>query len=361
MRAYNFGAGPATLPESILEEAQSELLNWHNTGMSILEIGHRTPEFMSMMDEAQALVRDLLSIPRNYHVLFLGGAARTQFAMVPLNLLSHNQKAGYLISGTWSLMAYEECMRLKHAYCVASTEATGFKQVPSPLDWNLEDDTAYVYHTSNETIHGVRFKEPPQLGDIPLIADMTSSLFSEPLDIEKYGLIFAGSQKNIAPSGLTLVIVRDDLIKRPTEHAIPTMLDYRIHVANKSLYATPPTFNCYMALLMCKWIKAQGGVAALHKINTQKADKLYNYIDSTPFYKCSIEPSSRSLMNVCFTIERAELEPEFVKSAAERGLLALKGHKTVGGLRASIYNSMPMAGVESLIAFMQEFSKAHSL
>lgn len=360
-RAYNFGAGPAMLPESVLLEAQAELLDWRGLGMSVLEIGHRTPEFMALMEEAQALLRELLAIPKDYHVLFLGGSARMQFAMVPMNLLSHQQEAGYLISGIWSAMAYDECRRLKHAYCVASTEAGGYKQSPGPLSWQLQDNTGYVYYTSNETINGVRFEEQPQFGDIPVVADMTSSLLSETLNIADYGLIFAGSQKNIAPAGLTIVIVRADLLKKPTEYPIPTMLDYRTHVANNSLYATPPTFNCYMALQMFKWIKAQGGVAALQQLNKQKAAKLYDYIDASPLYECLVDKKSRSIMNVCFTIVRSELEPIFVTRAAQVGLLALKGHKTVGGLRASLYNAMPMAGVDALLDFMQDFAEAYSV
>ncbi|MDP3704651.1 MAG: 3-phosphoserine/phosphohydroxythreonine transaminase [Legionellaceae bacterium] len=360
-RAYNFGAGPAMLPESVLQETQAELLNWRGLGMSVLEIGHRTPEFMAMMEEAQALLRELLAIPKNYHVLFLGGSARTQFAMVPMNLLSHQQEAGYLISGIWSELAYDECHRLKRAYCVASTESGGYRQAPGPLSWELQDNTGYVYYTSNETINGVRYGEQPQFGDIPLVADMTSSLLSEPLNIADYGLIFAGSQKNIAPAGLTIVIVREDLLEKPTEYPIPTMLDYRTHVANNSLYATPPTFNCYMALQMFQWIKAQGGVTAMEQLNRQKAAKLYDYIDANPFYNCLIDKKSRSIMNVCFTTVRPELEPIFVTRADQAGLLALKGHKKVGGLRASLYNAMPMAGVDALISFMHDFSEAHSV
>ncbi|MDP3562679.1 MAG: 3-phosphoserine/phosphohydroxythreonine transaminase [Legionellaceae bacterium] len=360
-RPYNFGAGPAMLPEAILLEAQKDLLNWRGTGMSVMEIGHRTVEFMAMMDEAQELLRELLAIPENYHVLFLGGSARTQFAMIPMNFLPYDQQAGYLVSGTWSALAYEECRRLKRAYCVASTEANNFRCVPSPINWQVQDDTAYIYYTSNETINGVRFSEPPQFGDIPLMVDMTSSLLSEPLIISDYGLIFAGAQKNIAPAGLTVVIVRADLLEKSSDRPIPTMLDYRTHVTNKSLYATPPTFNCYMALQMFKWIKAQGGVAVLHRLNMKKAEKLYDYIDNSAFYRCSVEKNSRSIMNVCFNIVKSDLEPVFVAQAAASGLLALKGHKTVGGLRASLYNAMPMAGVDALIDFMQKFSEKHSL
>lgn len=354
-RPYNFGAGPAALPESILLEAQTELIDWQGQGMSILETGHRTPEFQQLMQEAEADLRELLAIPENYHVLFLGGAARTQFAMVPMNLIPAGQRAGYLISGVWSSLAYDEARKLKSAYCIASSGNKGFKHTPNPLNWQLRDNTAYVYYTPNETINGIRFAEIPSTGDIPLIADMTSCLLSEPIDISKFGLIFAGAQKNIAPAGLTVVIVREDLLESLSGTPIPTMLDYRTHAMHKSLYATPPVFNCYMAAKMFKWIKKQGGVQALYQINCEKAAKLYHFIDSSSFYQCQIKGSSRSLMNICFSLANPELETEFLAQADLRGLHALKGHRLVGGLRASLYNAMPMEGVDALIAFMQDF------
>ncbi len=354
-RPYNFGAGPATLPEPILLEAQAELLNWQDHGMSILEIGHRTREFEQLIQEAEADLRDLLTIPDHYHVLFLGGAARTQFAMVPMNLISPTQRAGYLISGVWSSMAYDEARKLKSAYCIASSGNHGFRHTPDPNTWQLRDNTAYVYYTPNETVNGIQFADVPQTGDIPLIADMTSCLLSEPIDVSKFGLIFAGAQKNIAPAGLTLVIVRADLLAARNEIPMPTMLDYRTHATHQSLYATPPVFNCYMAAKMFKWIKAQGGVHALHQMNREKAAKLYEYIDASADYYCPIEPNSRSLMNVCFALTKPELEDTFLAQANRQGLCALKGHRLVGGLRASLYNAMPMAGVDALIAFMQDF------
>jgi len=355
-RPYNFGAGPAALPESILREAKAELLNWRGLGMSILEVGHRTHAFQLLMQEAEADLRELLAIPDHYHVLFLGGAARTQFAMVPMNLMSSNQQAGYLISGIWSAMAYDEARKLKSAYCIASSGSNGFKRTPNPIDWQLRDNTAYAYYTPNETVNGVRFNDLPNLGDIPLIADMTSCLLSEPIDISKFGLIFAGAQKNIAPAGLTVVIVRADLLDTLTDAPIPTMLDYRTHATHKSLYATPPVFNCYMAAKMFTWIKGQGGVDAFYQLNCKKAAKLYAYIDSSSFYQCLIENNSRSLMNVCFSLVKPELENEFLVKAGLCGLTALKGHRLVGGLRASLYNAMPMEGVDTLIAFMQDFA-----
>ena len=356
-RPYNFGAGPATLPESILIEAQAELLNWHGQGMSILEIGHRTPAFQALMQEAEMDLRDLLAIPDSYDVLFLGGAARTQFAMVPMNLITSGQTAGYLVSGVWSGLAYDEACKLKSAYCLRNADTSAYRQSPDINDLSIRDNTSYVYYTPNETINGVRYSSVPKTGSVPLIADMTSCLLSEPIDVSDYGLIFAGAQKNIAPAGLTVVIIRSSLLTAISETAIPTMLDYRTHSQQHSLYATPPMFNCYLAAKMFKWVKAQGGVSLLHQINRKKAEKLYNYIDSSTAYQCLVEKESRSLMNVCFSLNQPEREDVFLIEAARAGLYALKGHRLVGGLRASLYNAMPMSGVDALIAFMQDFSK----
>lgn len=373
-RPYNFGAGPATLPESILLDVQAELLNWQGSGMSILEVGHRTPEFIALMDQAEVDLRDLLAIPDNYQVLFLGGAARTQFAMIPMNLIAKGNKAGYLISGIWSKLAFEEACHLKSAYCIASSEQTGFTQTPvipvregshrqhgnqTSLAMTIAENTAYVYYTPNETVNGVRFANPPKTGDVPLIADMTSCLLSEPLNITDFGLIFAGTQKNISPAGLTIVIIRDDLLEQQQALPIPSMMSYRIQADNKSRYATPPVFNCYFAAKMFQWVKACGGVEALYQINCQKAAKLYQYIDTSSFYQCRVEKHSRSLMNVCFSLEKPALESVFLSGAKAHGLYALQGHRLVGGLRASLYNALPMAGVEALIAFMQQFAEEH--
>ncbi|WP_133127447.1 3-phosphoserine/phosphohydroxythreonine transaminase [Legionella nagasakiensis] len=358
-RAYNFGAGPAMLPESVLLEVKSELMNWQGSGMSVLEIGHRSDEFKALLDEAEADLRELIAIPEHYHVLFLGGAARTQFAMIPMNLLPPGQQAGYLISGFWSSLAFTEATKLANAYCVASSEKTGFVSVPEPINWQIQQNTAYLYFTLNETINGVHFSSPPSVANIPLVADMTSCLLSEPLNVTDYGLIFAGAQKNIAPAGLTIVIIREDLLAKSANRPLPTMMDYRTHVAYHSVYATPPVFNCYLAGKMFKWIKTQGGVEQLHHQNCQKADRLYQYIDESSFYHCHVEKRARSIVNICFSITTQQLEAEFVRAAAQRGLLSLAGHRMAGGLRASLYNAMPMAGVESLIAFMQEFSEEH--
>ena len=359
-RAYNFGAGPAMLPESILLEAQAELLNWHGLGMSVLEVGHRTVAFQSLMEDLEAGFREVMSIPKQYHVLFLGGAARSQFSMVPMNLLRDSEKAGYLISGIWSSMACDEACKLKRAYAIASSENNQYTAVPNFNSWDLHDDTTYVYYTPNETINGVRFDTLPAVGDIPLIADMTSCILSEPFKVTDFGLVFAGAQKNIASAGLTLVIIHDDLLGKVVDSPIPTMMDYRTHTIHHSMYATPPIFNCYLALKMLDWIKAQGGVDSLYQVNCQKAAALYRFIDESPFYHCGVAKDSRSIMNVCFSLHRQDLEHSFLKAAEERGLMALKGHRTVGGLRASLYNAMPMAGVEALIALMKDFAEDYS-
>lgn len=359
MRPYNFGAGPAALPEALLLEVQNELLDWQGQGMSVMEIGHRTAPFQTLMEQLEADFRELLAIPKTYHVLFLGGAARTQFAMIPMNFLDTEQKAGYLVTGLWSSLAFDEANKLKKAYCVASTKDKNFTCIPSQEEWQLQKNTSYLYYTPNETVNGVRFNDMPKLG-IPLIADMTSCLLSEPINVQDFGLIFAGAQKNISIAGLTIVIIHEDLLKQTVTAPIATMLDYRTHVANKSLYATPPTFNCYIAQKMLAWIKMQGGVNALYQVNLKKAETMYHYIDASSFYDCPVQKNARSLMNVCFSLRRKELENKFLTGAKERGLYALQGHRTVGGLRASLYNAMPLSGVESLITFMQDFSEEHS-
>lgn len=356
-RAYNFSAGPAMLPEAVLLEAQKELLNWHGLGMSVMEVGHRTLPYVQLMEALEADLRTIMSIPKNYHVLFLGGAARSQFAMIPMNFLPENAEAGYLISGIWSSLAYEEACKVKRAYCIASSEQEGFTDVPDRVKWQLRDDTTYLYYTPNETINGVRFTDIPFDLGVPLVADMTSCILSEPIDVSQYGLIFAGAQKNIANAGLTIVIIREDLMGKISSHHLPTMMDYRTFVNHHSLYATPPTFNCYLAHKMLQWIKMQGGVDALYPINVQKAAALYQYIDQSPMYECRVAKNARSLMNVCFTLQDSTLEQLFLKRAVQRGLCGLQGHRTVGGLRASLYNAMPMEGVTALIAFMQDFSE----
>lgn len=353
-RVYNFTAGPATLPEPVLRDAQNELLNWKGMGMSVMEIGHRTPAFRDLLDHAESTLRALLGIPANYHVLFLGGAARTQFAMIPLNFLGEQQKAGYLISGVWSQMAFDEAVRLKNAYCAGTSKSSEFTTLPQ---YSVSSQTRYVYYTPNETVNGVQFSSIPQVNELPLVADMTSCLLTEPIDVSNFSLIFAGAQKNIAPAGLTVVIIQDEFMQQITSSKIPTMLDYRVHAKHHSLYATPPTFNCYMADKMFTWIRAQGGIEALYKVNCQKAEKLYEYIDHSKLFKANVDKKARSKVNVCFTMTKPELEEAFCIQAEASGLYGLKGHRLVGGLRASLYNAMPIEGVNALIEFMHQFEK----
>lgn len=349
------------LPGPVLKEAQEELLDWHHHGMSILEVGHRTSDFVALLDEAKRSLKELLFIPDNYQILFLGGAARTQFAMIPMNLLHAGETGGYLITGVWSKMAFEEAQLLKNAYCLASKEQDGFVSVPEPKHWIIQENTSYVFYTPNETVNGTRFSYVPNTENIPLIADMTSCLLSEPIDIRRYGLIVAGAQKNIANAGLTLVIIRDDLLARDPNPAIPTMLNYKIQAANNSLYATPPVFNCYLAAKMFDWVKKQGGVEVLFRQNCLKAAKLYQYLDASDFYTTAVDREARSLMNVCFSLKNPALEHQLLVQAEQRGLHALKGHRLVGGLRASLYNAMPLAGVDALVEFLSDFAKENSV
>lgn len=358
-RTYNFGAGPAMLPEPILKKAQEELLDWQQLGVSILEVGHRTPEFSHLLNHAEQSLRDLLTIPDNYQVLFLGGAARAQFSMIPMNFLNPQDQAAYLITGIWSQMALQEAQHLKKAYCLAGDVKESFKSIPASNSWEIKDNTTYIYYTPNETVNGIRFPYVPKTSGLPLIADMTSCLLSEPIDIKQYGLIFAGAQKNIANAGLTIVIIRDDLLEKVPNPPVPTMLHYKTQAENHSLYATPPVFNCYLADKMFDWIKDQGGVDALYNQNCLKAAKLYQYLDSSEFYTTSVAREARSIMNICFSLKNPALEQQFISLSEKNGLYALKGHRFVGGLRASLYNAMPMAGVESLINFMSQFAKEH--
>lgn len=354
-RGYNFGAGPAMLPEEILLEARQELLNWNGTGMSVMEIGHRTPEFMALIQEAELMLRDLLVIPSNYHVLFLGGAARSQFAMIPLNFAAKNKKAGYMITGIWSKMAYEEALKIKGAYEVINA-GSDFTEIPSD-NWLINEDSSYIYYVPNETVNGLRFPFVPQVGQIPLVADMTSCLLTEPFDINDFALIFAGAQKNIANAGLTITIIRDDFLQTIKDNNIPTMFDYRTHADTNSMYATPPTFNCYLALKMFHWLRKNGGMEHFYLLNQRKAALLYDYIDNSSMYYCPIKKTYRSLINACFRLNASEMETAFLEQAKKNQLLALAGHRLVGGLRASMYNAMPLVGVEQLVQFMKNFAR----
>jgi phosphoserine aminotransferase len=355
-RVYNFSAGPAALPESVLRQAQEEMLDWQGSGMSVMEMSHRGKEFMSIAEQAEADLREILAVPETYRVLFLQGGASSQFAMVPINLLRENQRADYLWTGAWGKKAIAEAKRFCTVNVAASSEAENFTTVPPRDSWQLDPDAAYVHYTPNETIGGVEFHDIPKVGDVPLVGDFSSTLLSRPLDVSRFGVIYAGAQKNIGPAGLTLVIVREDLIGQALPSA-PVMFDYQIHADNGSMYNTPPTYGWYLAGLVFKWIKERGGLAGMGEINARKANKLYAAIDGSDFYHNPVDPPYRSWMNVPFTLAEPALDPVFLEEAKGQGLVTLKGHRSVGGMRASIYNAMPEEGVEALIGFMAEFER----
>ncbi|RRQ22946.1 3-phosphoserine/phosphohydroxythreonine transaminase [Thiohalobacter thiocyanaticus] len=355
-RIYNFSAGPAMLPEAVLKQAQEELVDWQGSGMSVMEMSHRGKEFMSIAEAAEADLRQVMGIPDNYKVLFLQGGASSQFAMVPLNLLRGSTKADYINTGSWSKKAIAEAKRYCNVNVAATSEAENFMTIPAFDSWNLADDAAYVHYTPNETIGGVEFHWIPEVGDTPLVADMSSTILSRPIDVSRYGVIYAGAQKNIGPAGLTVVIVREDLIGQTVERT-PTMFDYKTHADADSMYNTPPTYGWYLAGLVFKWIKDNGGLDAMAGINKRKADKLYAAIDQSDFYANPVDPQCRSWMNVPFTLADPELDATFLKEAAAQGMTSLKGHRSVGGMRASIYNAMPEEGVDALIDFMADFEK----
>ncbi|HEX5339126.1 MAG TPA: 3-phosphoserine/phosphohydroxythreonine transaminase [Gallionella sp.] len=360
MTIYNFSAGPAVLPKEVLLQAQAELLDWHGSGMSVMEMSHRGKEFMGIAAQAEADLRELMAIPKNYKVLFLQGGAHLQFSMIPLNLLRGKLSADYVNTGIWSKKAIAEAKKFCHVNEVASSADRNFCYAPELKQWKLDKDAAYVHYTPNETIGGVEFNWVPEVGDVPLVADMSSNILSRPIDVGRYGLIYAGAQKNIGPAGVTLVIVRDDLVGH-ADPRLPTMLDYKIHADNDSMYNTPPTYGIYMAGLVFQWLKKNGGVAAMEQVNIAKAKLLYDAIDASGgFYACPVAQADRSRMNVPFKTRDAALDAEFLKQAEARGMLQLKGHKLAGGMRASIYNAMPLAGVQALADFMNEFAGKHA-
>ncbi|MFZ1546768.1 MAG: 3-phosphoserine/phosphohydroxythreonine transaminase [Candidatus Nitrotoga sp.] len=359
MTIYNFSAGPAVLPHEVLQQAREELLDWHGSGMSVMEMSHRGKEFMGIAAAAESDLRDLLAIPANYKVLFLQGGAHLQFAMIPLNLLRGKSSADYVNTGEWSKKAIAEAKKFSNVNIVASGADKNFIYVPAFDTWQCDPNAAYVHYTSNETIGGVEFNWVPETGGIPLVADMSSNIMSRQMDVSKFGLIYAGAQKNIGPAGLCIVIVREDLIGYVSP-STPTMLDYKIHADNDSMYNTPPTYGIYMAGLVFQWLKRNGGLAQMEQTNIRKANLLYQAIDaSNGFYNCPVVKSDRSRMNVPFTLKDASLDGEFLKQADSHGLLQLKGHRSVGGMRASIYNAMPLEGVQSLVDFITHFAKNH--
>ena len=353
---YNFSAGPAVLPKEVLAQARDEMLDWHGSGMSVMEMSHRGREFGVILGEAEADLRELMAIPANYKVLFLQGGAHSQFSMIPLNLLRGKPSADYLDSGLWSKKAIDEAARYCKVNVVASSKDRNYTYAPPQDQWKPDPEAAYVHYTSNETIGGVEIFWTPATGDVPLVADMSSHILSRPIDVSKFGVIYAGAQKNIGPAGLTLVIIREDLIGHAAP-GTPTMFDYKIHADNDSMYNTPPTYAIYIAGLVFKWLKARGGLAAMEQVNIRKAGLLYDYLDSSDFYEAPVARDNRSRMNVPFRIRDATLDGAFLEQAGKHGLLQLKGHKLVGGMRASIYNAMPIEGVQALVDFMRDFAK----
>ncbi len=357
-RAYNFSAGPAALPTEVLERARDEMLEWGESRMSVMEMSHRGKDFTSIAEKAGADLRELLSIPRDYHCLFLQGGATAQFAMVPLNLLGEHDKADYLNTGQWSRKAIAEARRYCTVNVAASSEDTHFTTIPERKSWQLSPDAAYVHYTPNETIGGVEFPFVPDVGEVPLVADMSSTILSRPVDVSRFGVIYAGAQKNIGPAGLTLVIVREDLIREPRP-GTPTIFSYRTQAEAGSMYNTPPTYAWYVAGLVFQWLKEQGGLEAMAERNRRKAQTLYAAIDGSEFYANPVDPACRSWMNVPFTLADPGLDGRFLQEAVQAGLLSLKGHRSVGGMRASIYNAMPQEGVDALIDFMGEFERRY--
>jgi len=357
MTIYNFSAGPAVLPKAVLQQAQAEMLDWHGSGMSVMEMSHRGKEFISIAAQTEDDLRELLAIPTNYKVLFLQGGASQQFAMLTMNLLRGKTSADYLNTGEWSKKAISEAKKFCKVNMVASSADKNFSYVPEFSTWQCDPNAAYLHFTPNETIGGVEFDWLPDSGAVPLVADMSSNILSRPIDVSRFGMIYAGAQKNIGPAGLTIVIVRDDLIGQVIA-GTPTMLDYKTHADNDSMYNTPPTYGIYVAGLVFQRLKQQGGLAAMEKINIAKANLLYSAIDaSNGFYNCPVALANRSRMNVPFTLKDANLDADFLKQADARGLLQLKGHRSVGGMRASIYNAMPIEGVQALVDFMNEFAQ----
>ncbi len=355
-RVYNFSAGPSMLPENVLQKAAEEMMNYQGSGMSVMEMSHRSPVYEKIIAEAETLLRQVMSIPDNYKVLFLQGGASTQFAAVPLNLLSKDGKADYVLSGQFSTKAYQEALKYGDVAVAASSKTINFSAVPKAEELQIRKDADYVHICFNNTIYGTKFPYIPETGDIPLVADMSSCILSEPIDVSKFALIYAGAQKNMSAAGLTVVIVREDLLGNARAET-PTMLDYKIMADNGSMYNTPPTYCIYIAKLVYEWILSLGGLSAMKELNEKKAALLYDYLDGQSYYTAPVEKESRSMMNVTFVTGDADLDKKFASEAAAHGFVNLIGHRSLGGMRASIYNAMPYEGVEKLVAFMKEFAK----
>lgn len=355
-RVYNFSAGPSMLPVEVLENVQRDLLNYDGSGQSVMEMSHRSKEYKKIIEDAEANLRELMNIPDNYKVLFLQGGGTLQFAMVPLNLLRNTKKADYVVTGTWAKKAYKEACKFGDIRVIASSEDGKFTWVPKIKKEDIRPDADYVYITTNNTIYGTKYNYVPETGDIPLVADMSSNIMSEVVDVTKFGMIWAGAQKNVGPAGVTIVIVREDLIGHADEK-VPTYLDYQIHADNGSMYNTPPCFSIYVAGEVFKYLKSIGGVEEMERRNREKAAILYDYIDGSSLFGCPVAKEDRSLMNVVFVTGDADLDKKFIAEAKENGMVNLAGHRSIGGMRASIYNAMPKEGVTTLVEFMKKFEE----
>ncbi len=358
-RVYNFSAGPAVLPEEVLQEAAAEMLDYQGSGMSVMEMSHRSKVYDKIIKDAEQDLRDLMNIPDNYKVLFLQGGAHLQFAMVPMNLMK-NKVADYIVTGQWAKRAFKEAQKFGDTRCIASSEDKIFSYIPDCSDLPISEDADYVYICENNTIYGTKFKELPNTKGKDLIADVSSCFLSEPMDVSKYAVIYGGAQKNIGPAGVVICIIREDLITEDVLPGTPTMLQYKTHADNDSLYNTPPCYGIYMCGKVFKWLKKQGGLEAMKAYNEKKAAILYDFLDSSKLFKGTVEKDSRSLMNVPFVTGDAELDAKFIKEASAAGFVNLKGHRSVGGMRASIYNAMPIEGVEALVAFMKKFEEENA-
>ena len=359
-QVFNFSAGPAMLPAAVMAKAQQEFINWRDSGCSVMEVSHRGTDFIDIAAQAEQDLRDLLKVPDNYKVLFLQGGGRGQFAAVPLNLSTSDDTSLHLVSGSWSSGAVDEANKYNNAKIIGQVvEHNGFQTVPKPTLSDIDQSAAYLHFCPNETVDGIAFDWLPEAGNVPLVADMSSNILSKPIDVSKYGVIYAGAQKNIGPSGLSLVIVRDDLIGKARQ-STPSIFDYALMASKDSMYNTPPTFSWYLAGLVFQWLKEQGGVEAMTSINQHKADLLYSAIDDSSFYRNNVHPDNRSIMNVPFHLADPALDKVFLEKSKEAGLMALKGHRSVGGMRASIYNAMPVEGVEALVKFMREFEEHYA-
>ncbi|MGN0621207.1 MAG: 3-phosphoserine/phosphohydroxythreonine transaminase [Porcipelethomonas sp.] len=352
-RVYNFSAGPAALPEEVLQRAADEMLEYGDSGQSVMEMSHRSKEYQAIIDSAEALLREVMAIPDNYKVLFLQGGASSQFAMIPLNLMTTG-KADFIVTGQWANKAYQEASRYGDCKIVASSKDKTFSYIPEIDNSEFRPDASYVHICQNNTIYGTRFSEIPETGNVPLIADMSSCILSEPVDVSKYAMIYAGAQKNMGPAGLTVVIIREDLIGHARD-ITPTMFNYQIHADNGSMYNTPPTYGIYILKLVLEWVKSKGGLSAMKEYNEKKAAVIYDYLDSSKLFNATVQGKDRSLMNVPFVTGNDELDAKFVAEAKKAGFINIKGHRSVGGMRASIYNAMPIEGVQKLVEFMKKF------